>query len=262
MLDAPPPEGDLGPNQFTRTPTDASTLRVGRTQTIISIAVVVSACLATYVAFSSFHLALVTIAWIVVGDLLVFALLFGLTIARATPGSSPAPLVWRLAAFALLVGGAVAFVATFLPLATAFDPDTGWTTLYVPAQDFATELQFNLQNPATSSLSDTLVLALFMWGIPLVLAALGATLLVARRGMTRARTWAVRLVLVIGLVLGLIGGGFALLTVEFAVHPFFGSGGRTLTLQYGATVYLCGYGCVLVALIGLLFLPLRARLTR
>jgi hypothetical protein len=192
----------------------------------------------------------------------VLAFSFGLTIARATPGSSPVPLVWRLAAFALLVGGALGFLATFLPLATAFDPDNGWTTVYVPAQEFATILQFNLQNPATSSLGDTLGLAFIMWGIPLVLAVLGVTLQVARRGMTRARTWAVRLVLVIGLVLGLIGGGFALLSVEFAGNTFLGSGGRTITLQYGAPVYLCGYGCALVALIWLLALPLRARLTR
>jgi hypothetical protein len=269
MLDAPPPEHDLGPNPFPRTPTHARASRGGRTHISISIAAVVIACLATYVVFSSFHLALVTAVCILGSDLLViafsFGLSFGLAIARATPGSSPASLVWRLAAFALFVGGALGFVATFLPLATAFDPDTGLTTLYVPAQDFATLLQFNLQNPATSSLRDTLGLAFIMWGIPLVLAVLGATLQVARQGMTRARTRAVRLVLVISLLLCLIGAVFALFTVQFAGNTFLGTGGRTITVQYGATVDLCGYGCALVALVALIWLldlPLRPRLTR
>jgi hypothetical protein len=181
---------------------------------------------------------------------------------RGIPASSPASPAWTRAASVLLVGGVLAFIATFLPLGTAVYPnDPAPPIVTVPAEQLATALRFNLQNPASSSISSTLGWAALLWGIPISLMALGAALLLWRHRVRvpRMRPRQMRLVLVLGLVLGFLGAGFTLLSIEFYRYPFFGLQGWTRSLEYGAAVAVCGYLCALVGLVWLLSLSLSRR---
>ena len=155
------------------------------------------------------------------------------------------------AAGLLLVGGAVAFVASFLPLgqiafpAIADEPAT--TIIEIPGQTLALMVQQTIQAPYRASIEGCLLFAGF-WAAPLLLAAIGVALLVSRQPV-RARIW------VFGLLLILLGAG---ITALYCVLYLFISHGEVIqpkaTLDYGPAVALSGY---LVALVGVIWLALR-----
>src|SRR5690349_22463600 len=107
----------------------------------------------------------------------------------ATSGASGASgasgLPRRLAAGVLLAGGALAFAATFLPLGYATYRATAGeiagTTTFIPAQNLTVAIQFNVRYPQESDIGGTCFWAFVLWGAPLILAAAGLILLLARR---------------------------------------------------------------------------------
>lgn len=153
------------------------------------------------------------------------------------------------AAGLLFVGGAVAFVASFLPLgqiafpAVADEPAT--TIVQIPGQTLALMAQQSIQTPYHLSIEGCLLFAGF-WAAPPLLAALGVAALVRRQpgriGM-------------FGLLLILLGAGVTVLYC--ALYLFFPHGEviqPKATLDYGPAVALLGY---LVALAGVIWLALR-----
>ncbi len=149
------------------------------------------------------------------------------------------------------MGGALAFVASFLPLgqiafpAVADEPAT--TIVEIPGQTLALMVQQTVQTPYRLSIEGCLLFAGF-WAAPLLLAAIGVSVLV-RRQPVRARVW------VFGLLLILLGAG---VTVLYCALYLFISHGEVIqpkaTLDYGPAVALLGY---LVALAGIVWLALR-----
>ena len=166
----------------------------------------------------------------------------------------------RLAAGALLAGGLAIFLSSFLPFgkdsfpADSYSPEL--TVITVPARDLITTLQSNMQNPDNSSLASTLFWAFLVWGIPLLLLALGGAALAARwRWPGVASCFA-------GLLLLLVGAGYSLVSLEFYLDPIFGAQGGTRTLEYGSIVTLLGYLSAFVAIIWLWWLSRRTRIER
>ncbi|HEY7339814.1 MAG TPA: hypothetical protein VH591_02940 [Ktedonobacterales bacterium] len=145
------------------------------------------------------------------------------------------------------MGGAVAFAASFLPLgqiafpAIAGEPAT--TIVEIPGQMLA----LMVQTPYRLSIEGCLLFAGF-WAAPLLLAAIGVSLLIRRRP-GRARIW------VFGLLLILLGAGITVLYSALyllfpqgeVIHP-------KATLAYGPAVALFGY---LTALVGVIWLALQ-----
>jgi hypothetical protein len=179
----------------------------------------------------------------------------------ASPLTSPADssriggLRWS-AASALLAGGALAFMATFVPLGRATYPaasgEPASTSLSIPGQDLATAVRVNLRAP-NGGIIGTLFWAFALWGVPLYLAALGGALLLIRRWTPAPRVWAVALILVE------LGAGFTIVSMWGYLNPIFGSQGATRALEYGPGVSLIGYLCALAGTIGLPFLARRSR---
>jgi hypothetical protein len=155
------------------------------------------------------------------------------------------------------VGGAVAFIASFLPLgqiafpAIADEPAT--TIVEAPGQTLALMFQQMVQAPYRGTIEGCLLFAGF-WAAPLLLAAIGVALLV-RRQPVRARIW------VFGLLLILLGAGITVLYC--ALYLLFPHGEviqPKATLDYGPAVTLLGY---LLALVGVIWLALhRSRWAR
>lgn len=155
------------------------------------------------------------------------------------------------AAGLLFAGGALAFVASFLPLgqiafpAIADEPAT--TIIEIPGQTLVRMVQQTVQAPFRLSIEGCLLFAGF-WAAPLLLAAIGVALLV-RRQPVPARIW------VFGLLLILLGAG---VTVLYCALYLFISHGEVIqpkaTLDFGPAVALVGY---LVALVGVVWLALR-----
>jgi hypothetical protein len=160
------------------------------------------------------------------------------------------------AANALLVGGALAFIASFLPLGQTTDLASGGspasTSFWIPAQELVTVVGFNAQAP-DEGIVGTSLWAFTLWGAPVMLAALGGTLLLARRWTPAAR------VRVVGVILVAVGAGFTVLSCWGYLNPFFGSQGATRTLEYGPGVALLGYLCAQAGTIWLPVLPRRSR---
>jgi len=155
---------------------------------------------------------------------------------------------WR-AAGALVAGGALAIGGTFLPLGQAVypamsgEPASMFTD--IPAHDLTLWLVEMLRTPYRLSVS-TIIWAIFLWGAPSLLAAIGLALVWARRWRP---TW--RSVLAV-LTLVALGAGFTALSCVGYLHPFFGSQGASRTLGYGPAVEFAGY---LLALMGTRLLP-------
>ncbi|HEX6540156.1 MAG TPA: hypothetical protein VF040_00245 [Ktedonobacterales bacterium] len=151
---------------------------------------------------------------------------------------------WRAASL-LLVGGLLAFAASFLPLGqaaySAAYGDRAMTIVSVPARELLTVIQVNLRAPGESIISGTYFWGFAIWGAPLILAAIGLALFLARRWTPTARTWVPALALI------LLGAGFTLVSCWFYLYPFFGSQGATRTLAYGPAAALLGF---LIALAG------------
>lgn len=149
------------------------------------------------------------------------------------------------------MGGAVAFIASFLPLgqiafpAVADEPAT--TIVEIPGQTLALMVQQTVQTPYRLSIEGCLLFA-GIWAAPLLLAAIGVALLV-RRQPVRARIW------VFGLFLILLGAGVTVL--HCALYLFLPHGEviqPKATLDYGPAVVLSGY---LLALAGVVWLAVR-----
>ena len=174
-----------------------------------------------------------------------------------SPSGSPRSggLRW-FAASVLLVGGALAFIATFLPLGRATYPaasgEPASTSFSIPGQDLARVVAVNLSAP-NGGIIGTLFWAFALWGVPLFLAAVGGALLLARRWTPAPRVWAV------GLILVELGAGFTIVSIWGYLNPILGSQGATRTLEYGPGVSLFGYLCALAGTICLPFLARRSR---
>ena len=161
----------------------------------------------------------------------------------------------QLAVGALLAGSLAAFVSSFLPFGRATYQSDIYTPgppirveIFVTAQDLIEVLQVSIQNPGNLlNLAITLIWAFLVWGIPLVLLALGAAALWRRPRHHRATVYFV------GLLLVLIGAGYTLLTCisyESYLYPWFGSlPALTRTLEYGSLVTLLGYLSAFVAIV-------------
>ncbi len=157
----------------------------------------------------------------------------------------------RIAAGLLFVGGALAFVASFLPLGQLAYPaiadEPASTFVEIPGQTLAEIVQQTAQAPYRLSI-EACLLFVGIWAAPLLLAAIGVSLLV-RRQPVQTRIW------VFGLLLILLGAG---VTVLHCVLYLFFSHGEVIqpkaTLDYGPAVALLGY---LLALAGVLWLALQ-----
>lgn len=158
-----------------------------------------------------------------------------------------------------LGGGLLVLLATFLPwrsFAYDFPGATPPRSLYVPASAFFHSLDVDLHGPYCCS-SDSLGLGtlrfgLFLWGLPLLLLAIGLASILVRRGSRwRAVLRGACLVLVV------LGVGFTIycfLTlsgylVSFSGLAYVGGTGVIRTWEIGALVVLLGYGCVLVGML-------------
>jgi hypothetical protein len=165
----------------------------------------------------------------------------------------------RIAAGALFVGGALAFIATFLPLVYLTYPDTHGridADPEIPAQAFISFLQFYRQDSylQTPTIVAMCVWAFLLWGVPLILAIFGLALFVARRWTPGWRLWTV------GLILVLLGVGYTVVSCLFFVNL---QGAVVQVITYGTGLTLFGY---LIALAGVTWLvlprPRRARVKR
>lgn len=148
-------------------------------------------------------------------------------------------ILWQ--AVGLLAGGALAFAGSFLPLATITTPPTpqysepGSAFTYIPAQSAA----------RIFLAPDTCLISFAIWGAPLVLAALGVWMLLARRVTLRTGT------LIAGLLLILLGVMYVLLFSALYLYPRGGVIPSHATLGPGPFVMLAGYLITLFALIEL-----------
>jgi hypothetical protein len=155
----------------------------------------------------------------------------------------------RVAASVLLIGGAAAFGASFLPFwqaacpATAIDPAV--VILHVPAQNIVDIVQDNLRDPASAGFGNTAFLAFLVWGVPLILVALAVAALLMRRRMPGM------LARVLTLLFVIVGLGFTLVSCLGYLNPVFGSQGATRSLSYGAGTQVVGYLDALVDVIWL-----------
>jgi hypothetical protein len=181
---------------------------------------------------------------------------------HSTP--DPSGLPRRIATRVVLVGGTLAFLASFLPLGYASYPanstySQGATTnATIPAQDLIAAIQFNLRFPQESSIGGTCVWAFLLWGAPLILAAAAVTFLLKPGWFARVGARIIGLVLILLVLLVLLGTGYTLVSCQFYLYPFFGLQGATHALAYGAGVALFGY---LSALMGIIWLTIQ-RITR
>jgi hypothetical protein len=170
----------------------------------------------------------------------------------------------QLPARALLAGGLAAFVSSFLPFSTmTYPPDfyassSPVTWVSVPARDLIIDLQTAILNEYL--LPKVLILAFLIWGIPLILVALGAVALGQHRGRLQATVYFV------GLLLLLIGAGNTLVTCIFYESyrdPWFGSlPTLTHSLEIGSLLTLLGYLSAFVALVWLCWSSRRMRSER
>lgn len=166
----------------------------------------------------------------------------------ATSGTSRLPR--RIAAGLLFAGGALAFIATFLPLVYLTYPDTHGRIdgdPEIPALIFIGFAQFYRQDSylQTPTVIAMCVWAFLMWGFPLILAIVGLALLVARRWTPGWRLWTV------GLILVLLGIGWMIVSCLFFVNL---QGAVVQVITYGTGLTLFGY---LAALTGVTWLTLQ-----
>ncbi len=138
--------------------------------------------------------------------------------------------------------------------AVADEPAT--TFVEIPGQTLVLIVQQAIQTPYRLGI-DNCLLFVGVWAAPLVLAAIGMSLLV-RRQPPRARVW------VFGMLLILLGAGVTFLNC--ALYLLFSHGEviqPKATLAFGPAVVLSGY---LLALVGVIWLavqrPRRARAER
>jgi hypothetical protein len=160
------------------------------------------------------------------------------------------------AAGALLLGGGLAFIATFLPLGqTTYPAASGQpasTSLSIPGQDLTKAVEVNF-SARSGGILDTVFWAFTLWGVPLFLAALGGALLLARRWTPAPRVWAAALVLIE------LGAGFTLVSTWVYLNITIGTGGAIRSLEHGPGVSLFGYVCALAGTIALPFFARRSR---
>jgi hypothetical protein len=157
-----------------------------------------------------------------------------------------------LAADTLSAGGALAFMASFLPLgqtrypAVADEPAT--TLVEIPARTLASIMGVQANHLYVVS-PDVCLLFVGVWGAPLLLVVIGLSLLVRRQPL-RARVW------VSGLLPILLGAGITVLYC--AIYLLFPHGEviqPKATLAYGPAVALSGYLIALASVIRLALQP-------
>ena len=180
--------------------------------------------------------------------------------ARPLSATSDTPRSPRwIAAGVLFAGGALTFIATFLPLVYLTYPDTHGRidgAPEIPAQIFFGIIEFYRQDSylQTASIIGTCIWAFLLWGVPLILAIFGLALFVARRWTPGWRLWTVSLILV------LLGVGYTVVSCLFFVNL---QGAVVQVITYGTGLTLFGY---LIALAGVTWLvllrPRRARVKR
>jgi hypothetical protein len=168
--------------------------------------------------------------------------------------AAPIPIARWLAAGSLILGGAAAFVASFLPFGRATRPATAATpastTVVILAQDLTAAIEHAQRSSDAYSVGSTGLWAFWLWGTPLVLVTLGAVALLLRRWTPGPRTR------IIGLFVVAVGVGFILASCLEYLAPISGPQGATQTLAYGPAVASLGYLC---ALVGAIWLPAAAR---
>jgi hypothetical protein len=144
-----------------------------------------------------------------------------------------------LEAGALLLGGALAFAASFLPLGQAVYPADFHQTpiVTIPARELATVIGNNLHDPASASFVGTGFWTFALWGAPLGLAVLGLLALLRRQAPASGRSASQ----IVSMLLVVVGAGFTLVSCWGYLTPIFGSGGATRSLVYGPAVALLGY---------------------
>lgn len=172
------------------------------------------------------------------------------TLSGESATSSASGMTRRIAAGVLLAGGALAFIATFLPLVYVTYPDTHGRidgAPQIPAQAYIALLLFYRQDSylQTPTIIAMCVWAFLLWGAPLILAIVGLALLVARRWTPGWRLWTV------GLILVLVGIGWMVVSCLFFVNL---QGAVVQVITYGTGLTLLGY---LIALAGVTWLALQ-----
>jgi hypothetical protein len=151
----------------------------------------------------------------------------------------------QFGAIALLLGGILAAIASFLPWVRSFYPavaDEPASTVFAsPGQSLALTVQTSLTAPYRLLSIETPLELLLFWVVPILLAAIGISFLQRDRAPKR-RTW-------VGcLILALLGGAWTIL-FAFLLVSFLGAFSvirSTNTLEYGPGVGLLGYLCAFV----------------
>lgn len=156
------------------------------------------------------------------------------------------PSRWR-AAGALIMGGALAFGATFLPFGQlawpAFAGESATTIVNIPGRDLATATGVQVQHFGALAPSTCFLIG-GLWGAPLILAAIGVALALSRRWMPTARAWVPALLLI------LFGAGItALYCLAFLFLPHGEVIQPGVMLSYGPVVAVLGYTIALPGVI-------------
>ena len=166
-----------------------------------------------------------------------------------TPMAGHGPRVW--AGWALLLGGALSFIASFLPFSRITWPGLIYppaTETIIPAQTLLTSTGLT----PSATLANSVCGALLLLGAPGAIAALGAAALAARRW---AAGW---LGFAAGFPLVILGIAYTLINAAFALTPTSPTiPGVSHTLDVGAFLMALGN---LLALVGIILVP-RIRLT-
>jgi hypothetical protein len=173
-----------------------------------------------------------------------------MSISTAAPAPESPFTSRKLALGALLLGCALTLIAPFLPIAYVsyifnLDPINDIPHSKTPAQDFLTK---GLLSPATGAVV-AFVVAFALWGIPVIMTALSARMLLMRG---RASSWRAGVPF---LVLAVIGAVIASLECVAYLFSEAGHSGTRVTLMYGAGVTFVGYLFVLVGAIFLMASP-------
>ena len=166
----------------------------------------------------------------------------------STSGASGLPR--RVAAGVLFAGGALAFIATFLPQVYLTYPTTHGRIdrePEIPALVYLAVILYYRQysNVYTPTVIAMCAWAFLLWGAPLILAFFGLALLLARRWTPGWRSWTV------GVILVLLGAGYVLVSCLFFLNL---QGSVVQVLTPGTSLSFLGY---LAALVGVLWLALQ-----
>lgn len=146
----------------------------------------------------------------------------------------------QVGASALLLGGILAGIASFLPWVRSAYPavagEPASTVFASPGQDLARVVHDSLTAPYRLLSIETPLELLLFWVVPILLAAIGVSFL-RRNRAPRRRTW------IGSLILALLGAAWTILFALLLVSLLgaFSVNRPTNTLEYGPGVALLGY---------------------